>query len=227
MFCLATLISASAFAEGSLGYSLKTDEGFWRVDIYEKEAVREGVLNQLGNRIYLTSYWEEDILHMPFAQNQKDQMTQKIYDEKHSYWYGFMYLNFSTRVDVYHDLKDGTMRMVGKIGENLDFVYLTDVNKKGKRRAELYWTDKASKNPVEMSLRFDFTSDKQAGSCKGTLYADTVYEVAKFACKSDGKLMDAFYTSEQDVIAWLMHILIYPDDGTGNKKNPLAKLLSH
>jgi hypothetical protein len=223
---LAIFVSSAALADGTLGYSLKLDEGFWRVDINEKEAVREGVLSQMGSRYFLTSYWDGERFNIPFAQNQKDGLDVTYYNETRSLWRGFLYFNFATTINVYKDAKKGTMKFVGKIGDKLDFTYWTDVSKKGKKTAELYWTDYGAKNPVEMSLRFEFTSAKEAGSCKGALFVNTLTEVGKFACKSSGKLMDAFYHSEQDVIAWLVHLLIYPDDGNnGKNKGPLASLL--
>jgi hypothetical protein len=207
----ASLVTVAAFADGNLGYSLKTREGFWRVDVAEKDAVREGVISIMGSRYYLTSYEQDGRLYMPFAQYSNDNLEIKVWDEKHTWYRGFLWGNVLTNVDSYKDMKKGTMRLVGKIGDNLDFEYRTDVNKKGKKTAYLYWFDKAERQPIEMILEIEFTPTKQEGSCKGVLYAQTD-EVARFACKSDGKLMDALYKSEADVLAWIIHLLIQPAD---------------
>jgi hypothetical protein len=62
-----------------------------------------------------------------------------------------------------------------------------------------------------MVLNADFTSDKSPGSCAGKLYAN-FDEVAQFHCTSEGKLLDAFYASPDDVVAFLVHLFAEPED---------------
>lgn len=224
MLALASLVTVTAFADGNLGYSLKTREGFWRVDVVEKDAVREGVISIMGSRYYLTSYEQDGRLYMPFAQYSNDSLEIKVYDETHTWYRGFLWGNILTNIDSYKDMKKGTMRLIGKVGDNLDFEYNTNINRKGKKTATLWWFDKAEQQPIEMTLEIEFTPTKAEGSCKGKLNAE-FEEVAQFACKSDGKLMDAFYKSDTDVLAWIVHLLIQPEDA--NRKSLISQVLKH
>jgi len=209
IFVSFVLFSLGAFAEGKLGYSIRTRDGFFRIDIQENNSVREGVWTSTGSRIYLTAYRQDGWLVMPFAQFKNDALEVIEYNENRWSYRGFLFTAITTNIDLYKDAKKGIIRMVGKIGDNLNFNYRTDINKKGQKSAYLYWNE--GSNQPEFSIAIKFTSDKNPGSCTGELRVN-ITKIGRFNCTSSGKLQDAFFTSPDDIVAWLVHLIVIPSD---------------
>jgi hypothetical protein len=209
IFALAvfTLVTVAAQADGKLGFSVKHREGFFRVDIQEKESIREGVLSD-GGQYYLTAFERDGRLYMPLVSSEES-LEITVLEENHTFYQGLLYADEISSIHVYRDMKKGTMRIIGKLGSYMKFEYTTHITKKGKKWALLTWGDTSEKETDGMSLEINFTPEKQTGSCKGLIRSGDT-EVATFACKSEGKLTDALYNNELDVLAWLVHLLINP-----------------
>lgn len=218
VFASLFFISLSAFAEGKLGFSIKTDDGFWRVDVLENAGMREGVWTIGGGRYALKAYKSDGRFHLPLAQNTNDGLIFEDYDQTHTYYHGLLWFSNITSIDTYRDMKKGTIRLKGEVGENATFDYHSDVNKKGKKTFYLFFKTKS--DGEEISLEGTLTPEKAEGSCTGRLRVNTS-EVGRFNCTSSGKLKDSFFWSDEDVIAWLVHLFVVPDDNGSSLLNTL------
>ncbi len=221
--CTSLLFVTNVFAQGKLSYSIKYQEGFSRIDVEDANPGRQGVWADFGARIQVQTYTADSRLHLPLAQNQ-DSLEFKVASETSNYYVGFLWFSHVTKINTYRDVKKGTLLLKGNIGDDVKFDFRTEVSKKGKKSFSLYFTD-ANIPDVEFSLNATFTPEKKEGSCKGTLTANMT-EFGIFNCQSSGTLKDAFFWSEEDIIAWLVHLLIIPADKGSDDGLAIARHLN-
>ncbi|HEX4925890.1 MAG TPA: hypothetical protein VFV50_17490 [Bdellovibrionales bacterium] len=191
-----------AMANGTLAFSIQDQEGFQRLEITETNGVREGYLYSVGGRVPVRSYMKNGELVMQMGSKTN---TLKVTDLKSSMLYkGFIDTNKETVIQSYRRPMMG-FHIKGKI-ENVTF---DATALPWMRKMNMHW-DKLSLN-----IAGDPNPRKNDGTAKGALAVETegkYEEIAKFSARSTGTLKDALFKSEQDVLYWLVQLLVVPAD---------------
>lgn len=194
--------AARAAGTGTLSFSIQDSEGFQRLEITEKNGVREGFLISTGGRIPVRSFLKNGELVMQMGTKTN---TLKVTDLKESMLYkGFIDTNKETEIQSFRRPLMGFF-IKGKI-ENVTF---DATAQPWMRKMNMHW-DKLSLN-----IAGDPNPRKNDGTAKGALAVETqgkYEEIAKFSARSSGTLKDALFKSEQDVLYWLVQLLVVPAD---------------
>ncbi|HUP56004.1 MAG TPA: hypothetical protein VM598_01030 [Bdellovibrionota bacterium] len=196
---LATQLSTSfAMADGKFRMSLQGRTGFSLLNLTEQDGFREGVLDGT----YAASVRDGDMFVMQIGQA-VEQMEVTV-DGKYTLYSGFLHGKPSRITSVPY--KDG-FYVYGDVG-GTEFRVSVD-QKKG--NLFMYW-------PYNDELEFliDINKNPQtAGACKGMMHISgpgVSEEIAKVFCTGEGSLADTFFNNPEDVIAYLVHLNVFPDD---------------
>lgn len=208
--------SQSASAEGKLGFSFIHDQGFYRTDVVEKDGIRTGQ-NLIGMGTYYTdSRVEGNHLIMTFAAWVND--MELSYEKNATYYFGRFNHNYlRSSFASYINPKNSNVTIRGDVVEQFEFTVFTNAKKKN---MNLTWKDKTMPG-YQWDLNLYATPKKGAGTCEGRLVVFNgmnFQELGKLKCKTSGTLEDAFFTSPQDIISWLVQLFLIPDDIRAEKK---------
>jgi hypothetical protein len=192
-----TLLSTTGQTDGLLNISFQNRDGFGKTNIIEKDGARQGVWTTGTSKIRLISKQEGDRWNLDIG-NMQDYLVVKTSGNRNSYRGFFWGRNKVTTMDTY--LEKDLIRVVGTVAETIKFkVYAYP----SKGKMDLEW------NGILLSLVT--TPAKGDGSCKGTIKLGS-QELGRITCQSSGTLKDALFNSAPDIIAWLVHIYVVPNE---------------
>jgi hypothetical protein len=202
LLLLTFALSFSAHAEGTLSFTMQNGDGFQKLEVTETKGVREGSFYSGSNKVPLKSYKESNQLVMKFGKD-TDYLDIKEFASYVRYT-GTFWQGKQTSIDSFNRAFNG-FQIKGKIGDTDFDVVSTPLTKTITMKWDKFF----------LSISADPNPRKSDGSCRGTLSSETPersVEVAKFICKSSGSLKDALFKSDQDVLFWLVHLFILPEE---------------
>ena len=101
--------------------------------------------------------------------------------------------------------KNGDYTLRGSISDQYYFNINTNLKKK-----DLFMQWGSQEFTYDRSIELKATPKNGAGSCAGTMFYQTTL-MGKYKCQTSGSLEDAFFTSPQDILSWIVHLTILPD----------------
>ncbi len=178
--------------------SLQGRQGFSLLQLTETDGYREGVIDGA----FAASGREGNLFVMQVGQDTVE--LEVTPEDKSTYYAGFMH-GKPSRMTVAPN-KDG-FYIYGDVGGT---EFRVDVNSK-KGTLFMYWP-----YDDDVELLIDLAKNPQtAGACKGSMMASGIgvhEELAKVFCTGTGSMADTFFTNPEDVIAWIIHLNVFPDD---------------
>ena len=209
VFFSAILFSSLLQAEGRLMYYIKSNQGsdFLKVEIFEKDGIRSGFYITKYGRMKLTSFIQDNLFT---TQIDVYKNTLEVQQKSPTHWdfSGQLWGSIELSKMTYMLAKNGDKYIDGTIAKVGDFKVSTSFKKKS---LYMKWNDTIDEKPVTFESEFWSTPKNGQGTCRGNNAVNgQVYYSIK--CESSGTLEDALFTSEQDIISWLVQLFLIPRD---------------
>ncbi|MGE3974406.1 MAG: hypothetical protein AB7F59_07775 [Bdellovibrionales bacterium] len=202
---LLLFISSTSFADGQLSIAFQNQEGFNKILIKEMGGVRQGSWVGGGGNTPLAAFIDGDQFRMHIGSMQDFLYLRST--GTHTNFLGKMWsMNKYSNLDSYVNEK-GEVRIMGMIAEQVKVDVYTNPTK---GTFYMYWNN-------DYMVELYKTPAKGAGSCKGRMKAG-LNEVGTFTCQSMGALQDTLFTNPYDIIAWMVHIFVLPNDDDSEQK---------